>query len=149
MAYVKRFLLLALAALLVVFVFQNQHLLSQPETLSFFRYSATLWLGFWLVLAFLTGVFLFLVVDLPRSFSLKREISRKAGELARAQFELGHAQAFIAQAQAQVQAASPGLRSSPVPAGDLSRPPVGDLARPPVGDLARPPVGDLEKRLGL
>ncbi len=142
MAYVKRFLLLALAALLVVFAFQNQHLLSQPVSLSFFRYGATLWLGFWLVLAFLAGVLLFLVVDLPRSFSLTREIARKAGELARAQFELGHAQAYIAQAQAQVQAASPGIRPPPVPTAAPS--PV-----PAATPSPHPPAGDLEKRLGL
>lgn len=126
MAYVKRFLLLALAALLGIFAFQNQHLLSQPETLSFFRYSATLWLGFWLILAFLLGVLLFLVVDLPRTFSLKRELARKAGDLARAQFELGRAQAQIAQSQATAAGIPP---SHPPPAAPSPRLPGGDLEK--------------------
>lgn len=130
MTYLKRILLLALAALLGVFAFQNQHFLSQPVTLAFFRYSATLMLGFWLLLTFLAGALLFLVVDLPRSFSLKREIARKSGDLARAQFELGRVQAQVVQAQA----AAAGLPPSP-PA----------LPASPPG----PAGGDLEKRLGV
>lgn len=130
MAYLKRFLLLALAVLLGIFAFQNQHFLSQPVTLAFFRYSATLMLGFWLLLTFAAGVLLFLIVDLPRSLSLKREIARKAGDLARAQFELGRAQAQIAQAQA-----APGVPGAP--------------GIPPPPAAPRPPAGDLEKRLGL
>jgi uncharacterized integral membrane protein len=130
MVYVKRFLLLALAALLGIFAFQNQHFLSQPVTLAFFKYSATLMLGFWLILTFMTGVLLFLCIDLPRTFSLKRELARKSGDLARAQFELGRIQAQAAEAQAASAAVLP-LPSAPATA------------------VPRSVAGDLEKRLGV
>jgi uncharacterized integral membrane protein len=110
MIYVKRFLLVALIALLAVFAVQNQHFLTQPVELIFFKYKQTLMLGFWLVLSFVAGAALFLLIDLPRAFSLKRELSRKSHDLARTQFELNRAQA----------AATPPAPSSPPPA-DLGK----------------------------
>jgi peptidoglycan/LPS O-acetylase OafA/YrhL len=56
----------------------------------------TLVLGFWLVLSFVAGALLFLLIDLPRAYSLKRELSRKSQDLARTQFELNRAQAAAA-----------------------------------------------------
>lgn len=114
MIYVKRFLLVALVALLAIFAVQNQHFLTQPVELAFFKLKYTLMLGFWLVISFVTGALLFLLVDLPRAFSLKRELSRKSQDLARTQFELNRAQA---------QAAPPTGSNPVVP------PPTGDLGR--------------------
>lgn len=125
MLYIKRFLLLALIALLGVFAFQNQSLLGQPVNLIFLKYNQTLVLGFWLLLSFLAGSMMFLLVDLPRSFTLKRELARKSQDLARAQFELN-------QAKAQSQT------------GSLQIPPTLPDSGP-----SQPSSGDLEKRLGL
>jgi uncharacterized integral membrane protein len=128
MLYFKRFLLLALVALLGVFAFQNQTQLGQQVTLTFLKYNQTLVLGFWLLASFLAGSLIFLLVDLPRSFSLKRDLARKSQDLARVQFELNRAQA-----QPQGQSAS------------LQVPPSLPGAHP----MQPPSPGDLEKRLGL
>ena len=127
MIYVKRVLLLALVALIAVFAFQNHGNLGKPVDLYFFRYGGTLPVGLWLVISFAAGCLLFVLLDLPRIFSLKREVSRKSGELARAQFELTRAQAQIQQYQAQ---------------GPAGGPPPGPV-------LPSPQAGDIEKRLGL
>lgn len=129
MVFVKRVLLLCLVALLAVFAFQNHENLGRPVTLAFFKHGATLMLGLWLVISFASGSLLFILLDLPRIFSLKREVTRKSGELARTQFELTRAQTQIQQFQSAPSAAPAG--------SDLS-----------AGNTA-PPPSDLEKRLGL
>lgn len=142
MAHLKRFLLLALIALLAIFAVQNQQILTQPVELSFFKPRQTLMLGFWLVISFTAGSLLFLLVDLPRSFSLKRELARKSQDLARAQSELTRAREEARKASeplgdrmtAQSQAAAPGVTARPIP--DPT-------------DSSRPAPGNLEKRLGL
>lgn len=121
MLYVKRFLLLALIALLGVFAFQNQSLLGQPVNLIFLQYNQTLVLGFWLLLSFLAGSLMFLLVDLPRSFSLKRELARKSQDLARAQFELSKAQAQGQTGSLQVPPTLPSAGPSPTSPGDLEK----------------------------
>lgn len=128
MIYVKRVLLLVLVALLAVFAFQNHENLGRPVTLAFFKYGATLMLGLWLVISFAAGSLLFILLDLPHIFSLKREVTRKSGELAKAQFELTRAQTQIQQFQS-AHVAPPG--------SDLS------------AGVTAPPPSDLEKRLGL
>lgn len=121
MLYFKRFLLLLLIALLGVFAFQNQSLLGQPVKLIFLQYNQTLVLGFWLLLSFLAGAMMFLLVDLPRSFSLKRELSRKSQDLARAQFELNRAQAQGQSASLQIPPTLPDTGPRPSPSGDLEK----------------------------
>lgn len=111
MIYVKRFLLVALIALLAVFAVQNQHFLTHPVELAFFKYKQTLMLGFWLIISFVAGALLFLLIDLPRAFSLKRELSRKSQDLARTQFELNRAQA-----QTTSGASAPPTHPGPPPA---------------------------------
>jgi uncharacterized integral membrane protein len=93
MIYVKRVLLLALIALLMVFAFQNQRDLGTPVTLTFLKWQQTLVLGFWLLLSFLAGALLFILVDMLRSFSLRRELARRTQELSRAQAEVVRLQA--------------------------------------------------------
>lgn len=131
MVYVKRVLLFALIGLLGWFVYQNHGFLGKPVELVFFSFRQTLMLGFWLILSFTAGSLLFMLVDLPKSFALKRELTRKSQELARLQFELTRAQTQIQQAQA------------PVP----GNPPPGAPLSPSVPPLQDPQ--DLEKRLGL
>lgn len=135
MLYVKRFLLLALIVLLAVFAFQNQKELGTSIPLTFFKHHWTMVLGFWLLFSFVAGAMLFMLVDLLRSFALKRELSRKSAELARVQFELTRAQA-AAQPPAPAQPHAPDGRP---------------LHPPPVlpADPSRPVPEDLEKRLGL
>ncbi|HLP41784.1 MAG TPA: LapA family protein [Fibrobacteria bacterium] len=94
MIYVKRILLLALIALLMVFAFQNQRDLGTPVTLAFLKWQQTLVLGFWLLLSFLAGAVLFILVDMLRSFSLRRELARRTQELSRAQVEVARLQAL-------------------------------------------------------
>ena len=129
MIYVKRILLFGLLGLLGWFIYQNQGFLGKPVELVFFSFRQTLMLGFWLILSFVSGSLLFMLMDLPKAFALKRELSRKSQELARVQFELTRAQAQIQQAQAPI----PGNPSQAAP----STPPL----------LADP--RDLENRLGL
>ena len=88
MTYFKRFLIVAVIGLLGVFAFQNQESLGRNVELNFFGYRQGLLLGLWLLLAFLAGAVLFLMVDLPRSISQRRELHRKSQDLARLQFEL-------------------------------------------------------------
>ena len=137
MLYLKRFLLLAIVALLGVFAFQNQSQLGQQVNLTFLKYSQNLVLGFWLLLSFLAGSVIFLLVDLPRSFSLKRDLARKSQDLARVQFELNRA-------QVQPQG-GPMQMGQPGQTGSLQVPPTL-----PGAEASRPSApGDLEKRLGL
>jgi uncharacterized integral membrane protein len=88
MTHIKRFLLLVIVALLGYLAFTNQKDLGTSLTLACFKMQLTLVFGFWLLLSFLAGVLLFLVIDLPRTLSLKREVGRKAQEISRLQFEL-------------------------------------------------------------
>jgi uncharacterized integral membrane protein len=91
--YLKRFLILLIVILLGVFAVQNQVYLGQRVELVFFKFHATLVLGFWIVISFLLGALLFLTIDLPRTLSLRRDVRRKANEIARLQFELNRAAA--------------------------------------------------------
>ena len=95
MLLLKRLLLLALLSLVVVFAFQNQGYLGQSSEIVFIKYRHTMIQGFWLMLAFLAGALLFLAMDLPRNFGLRRELRRKSEELARAQFELTRLQQSV------------------------------------------------------
>jgi uncharacterized integral membrane protein len=92
LVYVKRFLIVALIALLGAFAFMNQQSLGQKVELAFFQAHVTLVFGFWILLGFIAGVLLFLMIDLPRSLSMKSELRRKSNELARLQFEIGRLQ---------------------------------------------------------
>jgi uncharacterized integral membrane protein len=132
MIYVKRILLFGLLGLITWFIFQNQGYLGRPVELVFFSFRQTLMLGFWLILSFSAGSLLFMLVDLPKSFALKRELTRKSQELARVQFELNRAQTQIQQAQA------------PVP----GNPPQAAPQTPYVPPLQANPR-DMEDRLGL
>lgn len=92
MTYVKRFLIVAVLALLGAFAFMNQESLGQKVELHFLKYHLTLVFGFWVLLGFLTGAVLFLAIDLPRSISMRRDLTRKSNELARLQFEISRLQ---------------------------------------------------------
>jgi len=132
MIYMKRILLFGLLGLITWFIFQNQGYLGRPVELVFFSFRQTLMLGFWLILSFSAGSLLFMLVDLPKSFALKRELTRKSQELARVQFELTRVQAQIQQTQAPI----PGNPSQAAPQAPYI---------PPLQANPR----DMEDRLGL
>jgi uncharacterized integral membrane protein len=102
--YLKRFLVLALLILLGIFAFRNQTYLGQPVQLVFIRQSVTMVLGFWLVAGFMCGALLYMIIDLPRDIVLKRDLRRKAHEIARLQSEVNR---LHAQSNAQPPAAPP------------------------------------------
>ena len=93
MVYLKRIIGIAIVAVLAWLAFQNQHDLGTSLTVSIFKFQITLVFGFWVLLSFLAGVVLFLAIDMPRAFSLKRELRRKSNEIARLQAELDRAAA--------------------------------------------------------
>ncbi len=88
MKYLKRFLFLAFIILLGVFCFRNQTYLGQSVDLVFFKQPVSLVLGFWLVLAFLLGLVVYMVVDMPRDIVLKRDLRRKNQEVERLRLEI-------------------------------------------------------------
>jgi uncharacterized integral membrane protein len=103
-------LLLIIIVLIGIFTVQNQVYLGQKVELVFIKYHGTLVLGIWLIIAFLVGMLLFLVIDLPRTLSLKRNVRRKSQEIARLQFELS-----------RLQAAASGAPQPPLPDPDLEK----------------------------
>jgi uncharacterized integral membrane protein len=100
MKYVKRFLVLAFIILLGIFCFRNQTYLGQRVDLVFFSQPVSLVLGFWLVLAFLLGLGVYMIVDMPRDIALKRDLRRKTQEIDRLRFDLNRSQNAAAGAQA-------------------------------------------------
>ena len=122
MTYFKRVALLALLVLLGVFAFQNQKFLLTQQELSFFKYHATLAVGFWMLLGFLAGILVYLSVDLPRTLTLKRELRRKSHDLARLQYEM-------------TRQPPPAPGAAPIPPGPDMPPPL--------------PPEDIAKRLGI
>jgi uncharacterized integral membrane protein len=88
MKNVKRFLLLSIVILIGIFAFRNQAYLTKQVDLVFIRQAVSMMLGFWLVLCFLVGVLMYMIFDVPRDIILKRDLRRKAQEIARLQFEL-------------------------------------------------------------
>ena len=88
MLTLKRILIFAIVALILVFCVQNQMYLGQKVELNFYGWHATLILGVWLVIAFAAGFALYMAIDLPRTFSLKSKLRRKTHEAARAQAEI-------------------------------------------------------------
>jgi uncharacterized integral membrane protein len=92
MKYVKRFLVLSFIVLLGIFCFRNQTYLGQRVDLVFLSQPVSLVLGFWLVLAFLLGLGVYMIVDMPRDIVLKRDLRRKTQEIARLQFEVNRNQ---------------------------------------------------------
>jgi uncharacterized integral membrane protein len=84
----KRILLLVLVAVVIVFAIQNQVNLGLRVDFRFLKFSASLVLGIWLILGFIVGALLFLIIDLPRTFALKRSLGRKTEEAARLQLEV-------------------------------------------------------------
>lgn len=88
MILVKRLVALAIVVLLGIFAVQNQVYLGQKVELKFFPWHASLVLGFWLVVAFLMGMLLFLAIDFPRTLALKRDLRRRNHEVARLQAEV-------------------------------------------------------------
>ncbi len=88
MKLIRRILFIALIAVIAVVLFQNQQSLGMPMEFSFLQWSFSLVLGFWILLAFLTGVVLFALVDAWRGMMLRMEIRRKDHEIARLQSEL-------------------------------------------------------------
>jgi uncharacterized integral membrane protein len=107
LTYVKRFLIVAVLALLGTFAFMNQESLGQKLELHFFRYHVTLVFGFWVLLGFLAGALLFLMVDLPRSLSMRRDLHRKSQELARLQFEISRVQTGVQPATGSIPTTPP------------------------------------------
>jgi uncharacterized integral membrane protein len=101
MVYLKRFAVLIVLVLIGTFVVLNQSELGRTVPIHFFKLEASLILGFWLVIAFVAGVALFLAIDLPRTLSLQRELRRRTGEVARLRAELDR------------MAADPGKRPGP------------------------------------
>ncbi|MDQ3002914.1 MAG: LapA family protein [Fibrobacterota bacterium] len=93
MKYLKRFILLAILILLGIFAFRNQSYLGKPVELVFIHQTITMVLGFWLVAGFLCGAFIYMIIDLPRDIVLKRDLRRKAHEIARLQSEVNRLQA--------------------------------------------------------
>lgn len=93
MVYVKRFAFLIVLLVIGIFVVLNQSELGRTVPIHFFKVEASLILGFWLVIAFVAGVALFLAIDLPRTLALKRDVRRKANEIARLRAELDRAAA--------------------------------------------------------
>ncbi len=85
MKLVRRILFIALVMVMAIVLFQNQQSLGMPMELSFLRWSFSLVLGFWILLAFLAGVALFALVDAWRGMMLRLEIRRKDQEIARLQ----------------------------------------------------------------
>lgn len=88
MVLLKRLAALAIVVLLGIFTVQNQVYLGQKVELKFFPWHASLVLGFWLVVAFLMGMLLFLAIDFPRTLALKRDLRRRNHEVARLQAEV-------------------------------------------------------------
>lgn len=88
MILIKRLAALAIIVLLGIFAVQNQAYLGQKVELRFFPWQASLVLGFWLVVAFLMGILLFLAVDFPRTLALKRDLRKRNHEIARLQAEV-------------------------------------------------------------
>lgn len=115
MAFVKKFLFLAIVCLLGIFAFQNQTYLGEMVQLKLFKYQVSMILGLWLVLGFVCGALLFLSIDLPRTFKLRRELRRKSQDLARLQTELGRIQshAAVTGSQASVDPANPKSEKPP------------------------------------
>jgi uncharacterized integral membrane protein len=101
MVHLKRFAVLIVLVLIGTFVVLNQSELGRTVPIHFFKLEASLILGFWLVIAFVAGVALFLAIDLPRTLSLQRELRRRTGEVARLRAELDR------------MAAGPGKRPAP------------------------------------
>lgn len=87
MKFIRRILFIALIAVIAIVLFQNQQSLGMPMVFSFLHWSFSLVLGFWILLAFVTGVVLFALVDIWRSMLLRMEIRRKDHEIARLQSE--------------------------------------------------------------
>ena len=110
MKYLKRFLLLAFIVLLGVFAFRNQTFLGQSVNLVFISQPVSLVLGFWLVASFLSGVLVYMFVDMPRDIVLKRELRRTTQEVARLQAELN-----------RLQSAATGAKPPPPPNQDLEK----------------------------
>jgi uncharacterized integral membrane protein len=96
MALAKKFLILAIIGLLGIFAFQNQTFLGEMVQLKLFKYQVSMILGLWLVLSFVCGALLFLSIDLPRTFKLRRELRRKSQDMSRLQTELGRLQSQAA-----------------------------------------------------
>ncbi len=88
MVYLKRFGALVILVLIGIFVVLNQSELGRTVPIHFFKVDASLILGFWLIIAFVAGVALYLAIDLPRDMASKRELRRKEGEIARLKAEL-------------------------------------------------------------
>lgn len=101
MVYFKRFAALFVLVLIGVFVILNQSELGRTVPIHFFRLEASLILGFWLVIAFVGGIALYLAFDIPRDLARNRELRRKNGEIAKLRAELDRI------------AAAPGERPSP------------------------------------
>jgi uncharacterized integral membrane protein len=108
MKYLKRFLVLTFIILLGVFCFRNQTYLGQRVDLVFLSQPVSLVLGFWLVLAFLLGLGVYMIVDMPRDIVLKRDLRRKTQELDRLRFEVNRNQNAVGSAQPPA-AANPDL----------------------------------------
>lgn len=85
---IKRILLLALAVVIGIFIFQNQSFLGESGHIRFFKWDVTLIVGFWMVLSFLCGAVLFLILDLPGAIAMKLELRRKNQEIKNLQTEL-------------------------------------------------------------
>ena len=88
MVYFKRFAALIVLVLIGAFVVLNQSELGRTVPIHFFKLEASLILGFWLVIAFVGGIALYLAIDIPRDLARNRELRRKEGEVARLRAEL-------------------------------------------------------------
>jgi uncharacterized integral membrane protein len=88
MVYVKRFGALVILVMIGIFIVLNQTELGRTVPIHFFKLEASLILGFWLIIAFVTGVALYLAIDLPRDMASRRELRRKDGEISRLRSEL-------------------------------------------------------------
>lgn len=111
MKFIRRILFIALVAVIAIVLFQNQQSLGMPMEFSFLRGSFSLVLGFWILLAFLTGVVLFALADTWRGMMLRMEIRRKEQEIVRQEQE-------IMRLQAQLDAQPPAEEPPPARAGD-------------------------------
>jgi len=100
MKLIRRILFIALVLVMAIVLFQNQQSLGTSMEFSFLQWSFSLVLGFWILLAFLTGVVLFALVDTWRGMMLRMEIRRKDQEIARLQAALNAPPADLPPARA-------------------------------------------------
>jgi uncharacterized integral membrane protein len=83
MKLLRRVLFATLLVVFAIVIFQNQTSLGMPLEFSFLKWSFSLVLGFWILLAFVSGIVLFAIVDLWRVMMLRLQLRHRDQEILR------------------------------------------------------------------